>query len=39
MKPDYTLLDQTAQALGCPLRVDEPMARHITQRQYACMVL
>ena len=30
MKPDYTLLDQTAQALGCPLRVDEPMARHTT---------
>lgn len=30
MKPDYTLLDQTAQALGCPLRADEPMARHTT---------
>ena len=30
MKPDYTLLDQTAHALGCPLRVDEPMARHTT---------
>lgn len=30
MKSDYTLLDQTAQALGCPLRVDEPMARHTT---------
>lgn len=30
MKPDYTLLDQTAQALGCPLWVDEPMARHTT---------
>ena len=30
MKPDYTLLDQTAQALGCPLRADEPITRHTT---------